>query len=838
MVRARLVLIAAVLSMSRPLAAAELLSSGAARFVRLSTQHGLSQDTVTCILQDHRRFLWFGTEEGLNRYDGYAFQVFKHQAQDPRSLPSNFIMSLFEDHEHRLWVATLGGLSLFDEATDSFRTFRSPASADAVFEDRRGNIWVGSGGLHRFDPARGEVVASYQHSDAPDSLSHNEVRRIMEDRSGRIWVATARGLNLFDPDTAKFTPYLHSAEDSSLSDDFVWDVAEDREGRLWVATYGGGLDRLDPVQGRFHHYRKSEGRIPSDKITAAFVDQAGTIWAGSDGAGLLRYDPAHDSFVSLRSSAQDSYSLSTNVVRSLHEDLQGGLWVGTYRGGVNLLQRRLRDFSFYAYDPARPDGLSEAMSVETFLEDRDGSLWIGTSEGGLNRLDRGTGRFRHYRNEPGHPQSLAGDTVLALFQDSAGQVWAGMHGSGLDRFDPKAGAFVHYRHDAARAESLASDVVWAIAENPKGTLWLATDDGLDEMDAATGRFRHHPLAEQGTLANSVRTLLLLPGGDLWIGSLGGLYILANGQSALVRLRHDAADPESISANAVAALHRDLRGRVWVGTLGGGLDLVDPRTRKFTAFGMAEGLPSDGVNCVCDDARGNVWLGTNNGLARFNPETREIKNFGVANGLRTLQFNLGACHRTRDERLLFGSSGGFYFFDPETIKADLYVPPVVFTGFRLFDQPVHLAPSITTTSEIPLTYRQNMVSLEFAALDFGVPRGNSYAYRVEGFRPEWSQLGAKHELTFTNLAPGTYTVQVRASNSDGVWNETPAELRLVVTPPLWATTGFRALLAGAFVAGVLLLIRLHRRRLAEARRHVHASCTECRRAAPQAEPTRP
>jgi ligand-binding sensor domain-containing protein len=826
-----------LLSTGGPAAGTEIVSSGAARFVRLSTQQGLSQDTVTCILQDHRRFLWFGTEEGLNRYDGYTFQVFKHQAKDPRSLPSNFIMSLFEDREHRLWIATLGGLSLFDESTDSFRNFTTPAGVGAILEDRRGNIWVGSGGLHRFDATRGEFVASYRRSDTPDSLSHNEVRRVMEDRSGRIWLATSKGLNLFDPDAGTFTRYLHSEDPSSLSDDFVWDVAEDREGRLWVATYGGGLDRLDPAQGRFRHYRKSTGAIPSDKITTTFVDQAGTVWAGTDGAGLLRYDSARDGFVSLRASAQDSYSLSSNVVRSLREDLQGGLWVGTYRGGVNFLQRRLRDFSFYGYDPTLADGLSESTSVEAFLEDRDGSLWIGTSEGGLNHLDRTTGRFAHYRNDPGNPRSLGGDTVLSLFQDSAGQVWVGMHGGGLDRFDPHGG-FVHYRHETGIAHTLATDIVWAIAETPKGTLWLATDAGLDELDVASGRFRRHLLGEEETLDNNLRALLVLPGGDLWIGSLGGLYLLASGRTELERLRHDPADPESLSANAVAALHRDLRGRVWVGTLGGGLDLFDPKTRKFTTFGVADGLPSDGVNCIGDDARGDVWLGTNNGLARFNPETREIKAFGVANGLRTLQFDLGACGRTRDERLLFGSSGGFYFFDPEAIKADLYVPPVVFTGFRLFDQPVRLTPSITTTSEIPLAYRQNVVSLEFAALDFGVPRGNSYAYRVEGFRPEWSQLGAKHELTFTNLAPGTYTVQVRASNSDGVWNETPAELRLVVAPPLWATTAFRTLLAAAFAGALLILVRLYRRRLAEARGHAHGSCPECRPPAPQEEPPRP
>jgi ligand-binding sensor domain-containing protein len=800
-----------------------------ARFVRLSTGEGLSQDTVYTIVQDRQRFVWFGTEEGLNRYDGYSFKVFKNIPGDPTSLASNWVYRVYEDRSHRLWVGTLGGLSLFDVRTETFRNFRRPGEAltgfdqktvTSILEDREGNLWVGTlgGGLSRVDPETGEFVKTYREGPDATSLSHDQVQRLYENNKGEIWVGTTRGLNLFDPAQGTFTRYMHSDDPTTLGGDWVWDMAEDAHGRLWVATSGGGLSRLDRATGRFRRYQKKGGRIPNDWATSVLVDRAGVVWAGTDGGGLLRYDPTADRFIAYTSRPQDSSSLSKNVVRSIYEDVQGNLWVGAFKGGISMLPRDLQNFSFYAHDPSRPDSLSPNSAVNEVIEDREGGIWIGTTEGGLNRFDRDAGTFAHFRNQAGNPRSLSSDTVTALYQDRGGRLWVGTHGGGLDLYDPKTRSFEKHQQKPGVAGTLGNDYVWVIAEEPGpgGALWVGTNGGLDRLDLATRRFTHygHDPADEGSLSDhAVRALLVEDNGDLWVGTLGGLDFLKKGSSKFIRLRNDPQNPETLSNNAVVGLLRDASGRTWVGTLGGGLNLFDPATRRFTAFRVQDGLPSDSIYSVCEDARGHLWLGTNTGLARFNPRTHEVKNFGLSNGLRSLQFGLGGCAPTRDGRLLFGSADGLYLFDPKKVKTDTYVPPVVFTGFQVYSQAAPQSLPVSAVPEIRLAYSQNMFTVGFAALDFTVPRGNGYAYRVEGFRSEWTPLGSKHELTFTNLDPGAYELQVRASNSDGVWNEAGALLRVSIAPPFWATWWFRSLLALAFAG---LLVMAHRFRVRQLR----------------------
>jgi ligand-binding sensor domain-containing protein len=795
----------------------------AVRFLHLTTEQGLSQDDVYCLLQDHQRFLWFGTGEGLSRYDGYSFQVFKSARGDATSLPSNWIWSLYEDRWHRLWVGSTEGLSLYDRATESFRTFRPPgatiggvgsSTVTSILADRRGRLWVGThgGGLNLVDPATGEFLANYRHSDVDSaSLSHDHVMKILEDTQGRLWVGTAQGLNRFDPDKKTFVRYMHGDDPSSLGLDWVWDVAEDREGRLWVATFGGGLSVLDREGRKFRRYQKQGGRLPNDAMTNVFVDHEGTVWAGTDGSGLLRYDPATDEFASFGNRVRDSFSLSKNLVRALGEDVQGNLWIGTLKGGVNVLQRSARGFSLYSHDPSDPQSLSEGSAVNAILEDRHGRVWVAMSEGGLNRFDPERGTFVRYRSDPRNPRSLSADTLISLFEDSRGRLWIGTHGGGLDLFDPERGEFRRYRH--GDGDSLGNDYVWSIAEDPGGGLWLGTNGGLDHFDVEKKQFTHYrpESGVAGSLADSaVRALLVEPSGDLWVGTLGGLDYLEHGAGEFSHLRNSPADPQSLSNNSVVTLRRDARGRLWIGTLGGGLDVLRDG-KRFASFRTDDGLPSDSISCIAEDRHGQLWLGTNNGLARFQPDGKQVKNFGRSNGLRSLQFGLGSCARTRDGHLLFGSADGLYYFDPDRVKSDTNAPPVVFTALRLFGQPVHSDVSAILPS-IRLAHWQNVLSVEFAALDFTMPRGNSYSYKLEGFREEWAPLGAKHELSFTNLDPGTYTLHVRATNSDGLWSEPGAALRIVVTPPFWATWWFRLSIVTAFAALLGTAYRLRIRQL--------------------------
>jgi ligand-binding sensor domain-containing protein len=797
------------------------------RFVRLSAANGLSQDSVFCILQDYQRFIWFGTEEGLNRYDGYSFKIFKNRPNDRGSLPSNWITTLYEDRSRRLWVGTLDGLSVFDRTTETFRNFRR-AGADAgafgenavnaIMEDAHGNLWVGTAsGLSRVDPVSGDFRMTYRHDDAdPKSLGHNHVETLFMDSHGRMWVGSKVGLDLFDPQHGTFVAHRDVA---SPGDDWIWGLAEARDGRLWLGTFGRGLLVFDPEAATFHRYRLNGGTghgVPNDWITRVFVDHSGTIWAGTDGSGLLRYDSDTDTFVAFKSQPRDSSSLSRNVVRSIYEDVQHNLWVGTFKGGVNLLQPNVQGFTYYEYDPTKPGGLS-AEHTQCFLEDRSGALWIGTVEGGLDRFDRKTGAFTYYRHDERDPRSLSRDIVTSLYQDRAGRIWVGTHGGGLNLFDSATGKFTRYQHgDSAR--SIADNYVWAINEGPNDTLWLGTNDGLDLFDVQKNEFTHfrHEVGDDLSLGdNRIRTLAVNPAGDLWVGSLlGGVDFLPRGAKTFTHFRAELHRPGSLSNNTVVSLYLDAHGTLWAGTLGGGLARMDTGNKDagFTVLRAQDGLPSDSVTCTVDDAQGQIWIGTNNGLARLRPESKEMKSFGLSNGLRSLQFNANGCKRLRDGHLLFGSAVGFYSFDPASVKTDTYEPPVVFTGMRLFGQPLRIGAGVGDTPEVTLAHDQNVISLEFAALDFRVPRGNAYSYMLEGFRSQWSELGPKHEVTFTNLDPGAYTLRVRASNSDGVWSETGALLRVVVTPPFWATWWFRTLLAVTLGAVLISAHALRIRRL--------------------------
>ncbi|HEX6738183.1 MAG TPA: two-component regulator propeller domain-containing protein [Vicinamibacteria bacterium] len=779
-------------------------------------EHGLSQSTVQAILQDRAGFIWLGTEEGLNRFDGYTFVVFRHDPLNRKALHDDRIAALHEDRQRRLWVGTWGGLSLFDPRTETFeRIALITAPVTSIVEDGDGTLWFGTvgSGLFRREPATGTMVRYRPDPADPDSLGSDVVNAIHRDRKGRLWLATrSSGVERLEEDRprgrARFVHYRHDERDPrSLAHDEVWGLAEDGRGHLWVATYGGGLSVLDPESGAFRHYRhrtEAPSSLGSDLLTTVFADRAGTIWIGTDGAGVWQYDAASDRFAALLHDPADPASLSQNVVRTLYEDGQGQLWVGTYLGGASVLKRPRHAFGYFPPDPADPSGLSDIASA--FLEDAQGRIWVGTGLGLLNRYQREVGTFTRYRFPPSVlPRGAA---VLALCQDRRGRIWMGTYRGGLGRFDPDTGALTVYRHHPGDPQSPAHDEVWALAVDGDGALWLGTNQGLDRFDPDRGVVTDH-LASRGASPSSaaIRSLLVDRQGNLWAGSLAGLHLRRRGSDDLVLYSHDEHRPGSLSHDQVVSLHEDAQGRLWVGTFGGGLNRLDAGAGTFVPYA---GFPSNVILSIQEDRGGNLWLSTNHGLSRLHPDTGRVDNFDLTNGLQSLQFRLGAGRRTRDHRLLFGSVEGFYDFDPEQIKPDTFAPKVIFTSLRVFNQPVTMPAAIQTLAGIDLSHQDKVFSLEFAALDYAFPRRNLYAYRLQGFNDQWIQLGSKREVTFTNLDPGAYAFQVKASNSDGVWYEaSAATLQVTVTPPFWKRAWFRA---AALLALALGLLGVHRLRV--------------------------
>jgi diguanylate cyclase (GGDEF)-like protein/PAS domain S-box-containing protein len=825
----------AVIAIAGILSAARA-GAASARFTRISVEQGLSQNSVQSILQDHAGFLWIATEEGLDRYDGYGFVVFKHDPNDAQTLPDDVVSVLHEDRQQRLWVGTQRGLSLFDRRTETFSHIGAiQKRVTSFWEDEDGTIWVGTagGGLFERDRATGAFRQYQPNPKVPDTLTSAVVTAVRRDHRGRLWVGTQdAGLcRLEEGADRRFVPVRHDpADPRSLGHEYISGLGEDRQGDLWVTTYGGGISVLDHETDTFRRYAQGPNSDPhglaTDLLTPVFVDRAGEVWIGTDGQGLQRYDRAGDRFLPpMRHEPSDPASISSSVVRSIYEDAQGQIWVGTYRGGISVLKRPRHAFAYYGHIPGDPTSLADG-NVGAVSEDAEHRIWVSTDGTWLHRFDRATGTFTRY--EVPRPNGMR-SSGLSIHEDRKGRLWLATYRGGLYRFDPQKGAFTAYPHRAGDPTTPSHDDIWTIAEDDGG-LWLGTGAGLDRFDPDRGIVvGHTPLpGSDGTLSyGGVRGLLVDSRGDLWAGSLDGLNVLRHGARTFLHYRHDEANPRSLSNDRAACLYEDRRGRLWVGTQGGGLNLVDPQAGTFTAY---RDFPSNVIYAIDEDPSGRLWLSTNHGLARFDPESGRKESFDLTNGLQGLLFHIGAHTRTHDGRLLFGSADGLYDFDPSEIRPDNFAPPVAFTSLRVFNEPARLPAALQTLDEVTLTHRDQVFSLAFAALDYTFPRRNQYAYSMTGFKDRWIDLGTRREVTFTDLAPGTYTFRIKASNSDGIWNPgSTASLRVVVRPPFWSTWWFRTLGVATFALGLLTIHGARVRRLTTALRERRRSEAALRRA---------
>ncbi len=786
-------------------------------FERLSPAQGLSQATVTCILQDRQGFMWFGTQGGLNRFDGYEFVVYKHDRFDPSSVADDWIQALVEDDAGVLWVGTEGGLSRWRPETASFESFRhdpeDPASlagnrVRALHPDVDGKLWVGTSGsgLDLFDPPSEESAAGtfrhFRHDpEDPTSLSDDRIRTLYADRIGNLWIGTLDGLNLFDRRRQSFTRFRHDpAKPQSLSDNRILSLLEDRTGDLWVGTWNG-LDRFDRPTQTSVRYRSSRDPASADspglsqgRVRALHEDLAGRLWVGTAG-GLNLYRRETDSFVHFLHDPADDSTLSADGVMSIYQDRGGVLWIGTLSGGVDKWAPATWSFAHYKGDPAAATGLTSQV-VWAFAEDREGALWIGSLKGGLNRFERPGGRVTRYRHDPQDPHSLSEDAVSSLLHDSRGALWVGTFAGGLNRRDARSDRFERFRFDPERPESLGSDGVMSLYEDSTGVLWVGTfGAGLDRFERRTKtftHFRHRPGDATSLSHDRVAAIVEDRLGALWLGTAGGgLDRFDRAAGTFSSFHSDPNRRSSLSSDAVNVLHVDAGGNLWIGTQGSGLDRLlglDERSSEavFKNYSERDGLPNNVIYGIRSAASGRLWLSTNHGLSRFDPRSGRFKNYDATNGLQGNEFNVGAHYQLSTGELAFGGVNGFNLFHPDRIVSNTTVPPIVLTSFLKFGEPVPLDRSISQGGEIELAYDDDVASFEVAALDYTAPAKNRYAYKLAGLTEDWIDLGAFRRVTLTDLDPGRYQLAVRASNSDGVWNEEGLELGITVRPPPWRT----------------------------------------------------
>ncbi|MCP4119250.1 MAG: diguanylate cyclase [Desulfobacteraceae bacterium] len=818
-------------------------------FEHINRKDGLPQVSANAIAQDEPGFLWFGTQGGLTRFDGYGFRTFRHHAGDASSLGDNSVWAVLCMKDGIIWVGTNGGLSRFDSRTETFTNYRSdPGDPNSLSDinvrtlllDSRGTLWVGTrnGGLNACEPhADGSLVFKrYLHDkDEPGSIACNHIRDLHEDAAGGLWVATyGGGLCHMDLKNRQkgFTRFTHDPDNpDSISGNDILSIFETRHRGLFVGTEKG-LNRLKPDGSGFDHFqdRLDDGTLLANMSMASMAEDArGDLWIGTGGGGLLWMDGTCR-FRRFQPQSGFDRSLSGNDVRSLYVDRQGLLWIGTYGNGLNMMDPATRAFSLFRHGEDDPKSLSNSV-VLSICEDSDQALWVGTWGGGVNRLTDRKSVDLKCKSTPGDETAISGNTVWAIHEDSGKNLWFGTWKGGLslltaDQRSKANPVFVRYGTDPDRPGSLTSDSILSIHEDRRGILWVGTwGGGLNRLDPEcleTGSvgFKHyrHDKGDPRSLGDDfIKTIMEDRHGNIWVGTWGGgISVLPagavnTGKGGFTRYRNRYDDPSSLSHNDVTCLFEDSRGIVWAATYGGGLNRFDPATGRFRSYTEKEGLSNNEVYGILPDGRGCLWVSTNNGINRFDPGTETFECYDARDGLQGDEFNQGACLRGRDGTLYFGGVKGLSAFNPSGLVDNSYIPPVCLTDFKVMHQSVPvtgsgiLTRSILGTETVTLDHGDATFGMTFSALNYRQPDKNRYAYMLQGVDGDWIETGWRMRTAhYTNIDPGTYIFRVKASNDDGRWNENGPSLKVVIRPPWWALWWVRGL-AAVLLAGLVFTL---------------------------------
>ena len=791
---------------------------------RLGMEDGLSNSYVFSILQDRRGFLWIGTESGLNLYDGQEFKYFQHDPNESGSISEDDVSYLLEDEEGVLWAGTWGGgLNRMDPKTQRFTHYRfDPQDPNSIGSDRihfmlQGEgeaLWIGTfdGGLNRMDKAAGTFTRYTVKARLAGALPDNRIWMGCHALNGRLWLATNRGLALFNPQSGLCEDFQTLDEGPfDLKTSQIRTVLKDRLGLLWVGT-NQGLARLNPVTGQVSYFGEEHG-LSEKVINTIFQDRRGNIWFGTQLGGLFRYLSENNSFFSYGKLAPDRFGQSD--IRQIFQDRSNVFWVGVRGGGLFKFDHKPQKFKLHGYDPLDKNGLSHPI-VRAIWSDPE-QLWVGTAGGGLNRTQIGSDRFQHFRHDPADPKSLSHDMVHAVLRDRRERLWVGTS-DGLNLLNESDLTFKRFYHSAEDPNSLVDNTVTCLAQDRKDQLWIGTQGGLSRFDGREFRnFKTQTNQIDAISGNRIFSLLEDAEGFMWVGTgSNGINRFNPNTQSFNTYQNDPNNVFSLSNNTVLSLHEFL-GFLWIGTHGGGLNRFNTQTRRFKRYLKSSGLPNNVIYGILNDGQGALWLSTGDGLCRMNPVSEKFRSYDVLDGLQSNQFTAGACHEGLRNRLYFGGINGFNEFFGADVTDNPYLPPVVITALKIHNRPAFINPN--PDDQIHLTHKDNVVNLEFRALDFTLPQKNQYAYKMAGVDQDWIYSGNRGFATYTNLPPGTYEFHVKASNNDGIWNEEGARLVLRVSPPFyktWWAMGTYLFLIGTAITALVKFSKKREREKAEVR----------------------
>lgn len=801
-----------------------LPSGSSLRFRHITLEDGLAQSSVQAVAQDRQGYMWFGTEDGLQRYDGYEFLTFHHDPEKPDSLADDDINALAVGPRDALWIGTTEhGVDLLEPGSKRFVHYQhDPADASSLVDnhvfalmmDKRGTLWVGTPkGLDRMDGATGH----FHHYGTSGPNNHPQIIfSLYQDERGRIWVGTRTGLYFYDGRDDKLTPFVPKSGVSleqakvMLTQHSINAFGAGTNGDIWVATERGlvSLSTQGVVMAVYQHDDKDSNSLISNRARALAVDSSGDVWIGTADQGISRLDHTSKRFFSYQHDAVDPQSLSGDSILTLFKDQSGLIWIGTQAAGISIYNPQTREFGYYRHRQGDPNSLASNM-VWDMYKDARGDIWVATQKG-LTRIAPKAGTYRQYQMGNRPKDRLDDAAVFVIAGDSEGDLWAGTD-YGLFRYDRARDGFRQIRL-AVGKDKQDRNVISSVFEDHSHRLWVGTVGGLALFDPRTNKvkqwFVHDPKRPDSLPDNSISAICQTQDGALWLGTISGLAKF-DGQhdhfSTYTKIANNAHSLSSNNIQSCAAAGNNL----WVGSVSG-LDFLNTQTGQVRRYSTSDGLPNDSIYAILRDNQGDIWVSTDNGLSRLDPRTGDFRNYGPTDGLQSPEFNGSSAFKAADGELFFGGINGFNAFYPSQIHRNQHNPKVAITEFTHAGHQTPLLTKSGRTESVVLPYTDNILSFTLAVFDYAAPARNQFMYRLDDFDTEWHKLKGQHAFTYTNLDPGSYLLRVKGSNSDGVWSNNEATLKITVLPPPWRTWWAYSLYASLLFVLIVMGLKLFAR----------------------------
>ena len=768
---------------------------------------GLSQNSVNCIWQDSKGFMWFGTWDGLNRFDGLNFVIYLPGFKDyGQNINNQTIRTIFEDKGNNFWIGTESGLALLNRKTQQFvkytvnnlsKTTISSNIINCIFEDNEGLLWIGTRqGISVLNKKTGIFKTINRNN---SHISCDTINKIIQDKSGLIWIATRNGLNCYNKSSLKCIKYFYEADNAnSLSNSAIKTIIIDKNNIIWLGT-ANGLNSFDKTKNIFTRYYLPDNN--NYRITAILEDSNNRFWVATYGGGLKLFNKNLGKFYSYQNNPSDQFSVTNNFINCIYEDNTGIIWVGNANKGVDKIDPHYFMFDVYRHIPYNSNSLCNNI-VWSVFEDENELLWIGTASG-LNIWDRKRNIWMQFVNEFNKNKTFSSNNIRSIYKDKEGNIWLGTDDTGVDKFNTKTGELTNYSNNPENKNSFCNNTVWSIIEDNSGYIWFGTANGLAKYDKKQNKFKFYFNNENDihSLSNNfIFNIFQDSKNNIWVSTNSGLCLYNKLTDNFKVYKISNTKGTSINNNSVFSVYEDKFGNLWVCTMGGGLNKLDIKTNKFSYFTENEGLPNNVVYSVIEDKSGCFWLSTNHGLCRFNPNNAACINYDVRDGLQSYEYNVGAALMTKKGEIFFGGMNGFNLFNPEEIPNIVFAERPVITGFRIFNKLNYR--EYYNEDTIELSYLDNFFSFEFAALNFSNGANIFYEFKLDNINTTWIQTDADHKIAeFTNIEPGNYKFRVRASSTNYFSDSKETVITLIIIPPWWKTWIFRI----SFVIVILLFL---------------------------------